>query len=143
MKSKALTEGNVAFVFRDLLRGPHWSANGNTAAITAAGLPVPLAPLHSIEYPSAVKLSSASTQQKAVLLVRHGEAEHNLDPVHGWKLPDPTLTDRGWRQASAAGELLPYETTLAPARPAHCTYHVFGAAIAKQVVVLCRCTYGW
>ena len=86
---------------------------------------------------------TALLQRTWVWAVRHGEAEHNLDPVHGWKLPDPTLTDRGWRQASAAGELLPYETTLAPARPAHCTYHVFGAAIAKQVVVLCRCTYGW
>lgn len=41
--------------------------------------------------------------------VRHGEAEHNLDPVHGWKIPDPALARRGWRQASAAGAQLPYD----------------------------------
>lgn len=43
-----------------------------------------------------------------VWALRHGEAEHNLDPVHGWKIPDPGLTKRGWRQAAAAGDLLPY-----------------------------------
>ena len=49
-----------------------------------------------------------------VWAVRHGEAEHNLDPVRGWKIPDPALTARGWRQASAAAEHLPCELSRSP-----------------------------
>ena len=50
---------------------------------------------------------SARLQRTWLWAVRHGEAEHNLDPVHGWRISDPALTNWGWRQASAAGEQLP------------------------------------
>ncbi|KAI1394985.1 phosphoglycerate mutase-like protein [Hypoxylon fuscum] len=39
-----------------------------------------------------------------VILIRHGEAEHNLE--NNWELPDPSLTEKGIEQAKAlAAEL--------------------------------------
>ena len=40
-------------------------------------------------------------------IVRHGEAEHNIDKVNGWKIRDPHLTAKGWSQARAAAAAMP------------------------------------
>ena len=47
--SKALTKGDIGFVFRDLLSGPVW-AEGPPAA---AGQKLPMASLYYAEYPAA------------------------------------------------------------------------------------------
>ena len=40
-----------------------------------------------------------STQRQRIILVRHGQGEHNVAD-HYWKTPDPKLTKRGEAQAS-------------------------------------------
>lgn len=51
--------------------------------------------------------SAPASRRMWLWAVRHGQAEHNVDPVAGWRIPDPHLTDIGWQQASAAAEQLP------------------------------------
>eukprot|EP01006_Ploeotia_vitrea_P055391 TRINITY_DN67992_c2_g1_i1.p1 TRINITY_DN67992_c2_g1~~TRINITY_DN67992_c2_g1_i1.p1 ORF type:complete len:206 (+),score=18.35 TRINITY_DN67992_c2_g1_i1:40-657(+) len=41
-----------------------------------------------------------------IYAIRHGQAEHNLDPRNGWRIPDPSLTALGRSQAQSIGTKL-------------------------------------
>ena len=67
-----------------------------------------------------------------IWVIRHGQAYHNIDPVDGWRLPDPGLTPEGFEQAISAARAIPDDLELVVTSPLRRCIQTGRPAIAAQ-----------